>query len=70
MRDVCVREHVEILLSLWYKFSMSPIPYIPDRKVLANHILFDANEHYSQWVKVPISGVTNLNRYPDQHSTR
>jgi histidinol-phosphate aminotransferase len=39
--------------------------YQTERQTVNNSIMLDANEHYKQWVKVPNSALTNLNRYPD-----
>jgi histidinol-phosphate aminotransferase len=38
--------------------------YTSERTGVSQHILLDANEHYEQWVKIPPSILTNLNRYP------
>ena len=39
--------------------------YQTERQVIGNGIMLDANEHYKQWVKMPGSALTCLNRYPD-----
>lgn len=41
-------------------------PYQTERHLAYNSsTMLDANEHYKQWVKVPGSALTGLNRYPD-----
>lgn len=39
--------------------------YKTERLAVNNSIMLDANEHYEQWVKLPDSILTDLNRYPD-----
>lgn len=44
------------------------VPYSTSRTKVSNHILLDANEHYEQWVRTPLSVVSGMNRYPDRDS--
>lgn len=39
--------------------------YQTERQTIGKSIMLDANEHYTQWVKVPNSALAGLNRYPD-----
>lgn len=43
--------------------------YQTERQVIDSSVMLDANEHYKQWVKVPGSALTYLNRYPDSSAT-
>ena len=39
--------------------------YKTERRDIGSDIMLDANEHYKQWVRLPRSALTNINRYPD-----
>ena len=42
--------------------------YFTERDSRTSSILLDANEHYRQWVTLPLDMLEGLNRYPDRHA--
>lgn len=45
-------------------------PYSSAREIYKKGIFFDANENFTQWVKINYEKINNLNRYPDSQSYR